>query len=59
MRIRWTSVAAADLQAISEYLKGHHPRYRDPTPTPYVVMYRVREQTVEVLRAYHAAQDQA
>jgi hypothetical protein len=30
MRIRWTS-AAADLQSISDYLKEHHPRYRDPT----------------------------
>ena len=26
-------------------------------PFPYVAVYRVREQTVEVLRVYHAAQD--
>jgi len=31
MRIRWTPAAAADLQGISDYLKDHHPRYRDPT----------------------------
>jgi toxin ParE1/3/4 len=31
MRIRWTPAAAADLQSISDYLKDHHPRYRDPT----------------------------
>jgi plasmid stabilization system protein ParE len=31
MRIRWTPAAAADLQGISDYLKEHHPRYRDPT----------------------------
>jgi plasmid stabilization system protein ParE len=26
-------------------------------PLPYVAVYRVREQTVEVLRIYHGAQD--
>jgi len=31
MRIRWTPAAAADLQNISDYLKEHHPRYRQPT----------------------------
>src|ERR1700722_7401633 len=31
MRIRWTPAAAADLQNTSDYLKEHHPRYRDPT----------------------------
>jgi toxin ParE1/3/4 len=89
MRIRWTPAAAADLQHISDYLKDHHPRYRQPTmrklyelvralrqwpqlgrigreegtreillsPLPYVAVYRVSEQSVEVLRIYHAAQD--
>jgi toxin ParE1/3/4 len=88
MRIRWTPAAAADLQGISDYLKEHHPRYRDPTmrklygsilalkkwpglgrpgreegtreilfpPSPYVAVYRVREQTIEIMRIYHAAQ---
>jgi addiction module RelE/StbE family toxin len=27
-------------------------------PTPYVAVYRVREQTIEILRIYHGAQDQ-
>jgi len=31
MRIRWTPAAAADLQHISDYLKEHHPRYRQST----------------------------
>jgi len=31
MRIRWTPAAAADLQNISDYLKEHHPHYRQPT----------------------------
>ncbi len=89
MRIRWTAAATADLQHISDYLKEHHPRYRQPTmrklyeavralkqwpqrgrigreegtrellfpPLPYVVVYRVTEQSVEVLRIYHTAQD--
>jgi toxin ParE1/3/4 len=31
MRIRWTPAAAADLQAISDYLKEHFPQHRQPT----------------------------
>jgi addiction module RelE/StbE family toxin len=89
MRIRWTPAAAADLQDISNYLKEHHPHYRQPTmqklydtiralkewpnrgrpgreegtreilfqPLPYVAVYPVTEQTIEVLRIYHGAQD--
>jgi len=89
MRIRWTPAAAADLQHISDYLKQHHPQYREPTirklydtirslkhssyrgrlgseegtreivfpPLPYVAVYRVKEQAIEVLRIYHGAQD--
>ena len=89
MRIRWTPAAAADLQSISDYLKEHHPHYRQPTmrklydairslktlpnrgrpgreegtreilfqPLPYVVVYRVTEPIIEVLRIYHSAQD--
>ena len=26
-------------------------------PAPYVAVYRVREQTIEVMRIYHASQD--
>jgi hypothetical protein len=31
MRIRWTPPAVADLQHINDYLKEHHPHYRQPT----------------------------
>ena len=89
MRIRWTPAAAADLQHINDYLKDHHPHYRQPTirklyetirslkelphrgrpgreegtreiqfpPLPYVAVYRVKEQSIEVLRIYHRAQN--
>ena len=30
MRIRWTPAAASDLQQIGDYLKDHHPHYRQP-----------------------------
>ncbi len=89
MRIRWTPAAAADLQNLSDYLKDHHPHYRQPTvrrvyaavqslkewphrgragreegtrellfpPLPYIAVYRVKGQSVEVLRIYHGAQE--
>jgi toxin ParE1/3/4 len=89
MRVRWTPAAAADLQHISDYLKQHHPLYRQPTirklydlvqglkdwpqrgrigrvegtrellfsPLPYIAVYRVTEQSVEVLRIHHTAQE--
>jgi toxin ParE1/3/4 len=89
MRIRWTPAAARDLQHVSDYLKVHHPHYRQPTlrklysaiqslkqwphrgrtgredgtrellfpPLPYVAVYRVKEQTIEVLRIHHGVQD--
>ena len=88
MRIRWTPAAAADLQHVSDYLKDHHPHYRQPTmrkvyaaiqslrewphrgrvgreegtrellfpPLPYIAVYRVKEQIIEVLRIFHGAQ---
>jgi addiction module RelE/StbE family toxin len=28
-------------------------------PLPYIAVYRVKEQSIEVLRIYHAAQDRA
>ena len=81
----------ADLQHISNYLKQHHPRYRQSTirklyaaveslrdspsrgrvgreegtrellfhPLPYIILYRLKEQTIEVLRIYHGAQDRS
>jgi toxin ParE1/3/4 len=91
MRIRWTPAAAADLQHIGDYLKEHHPRYRQPTlrklyesisglkhrpllgrpgcedgtrellfpPMPYIAIYRIRQDVIEVLRIYHTAQDRS
>jgi len=89
VHIRWTAAAAADLQHINDYLKEHHPHYRQPTvrklynairslklspnrgrpgredgtreilfpPLPYVAVYRVKEETIEVLRICHGAQN--
>ena len=91
MRIRWTPAAGADIEYINDYLKKHHPHYRQRTmrklydairslkkwpyrghpgreentrelvfaPLPYIAVYRVKEpeQTIEVLRIYHGAQD--
>ena len=89
MRIRWTPAAAADLENINDYLRLHHPRYRQPTmrnlyeavralkslphqgrpgreagtrelvfaPLPYIAVYRVAGQTIEVLRIHHGAQE--
>lgn len=89
MRIRWTPPAAADMQAISDYLKDHRPQYRQPTvrrlyeriralkdapymgkpgtiegtrellftPLPYIVVYRVSGQDIEIWRIYHTSQD--
>ena len=74
------------MQHIGDYLKEHHPHYRDPTlrkpfgairelkqrpnrgrpgrvdgtreilflPLPYVAVYRVKDESIEVLRVYHA-----
>lgn len=66
MRIRWTKVAAADMQAISDYLREHHPHY--PQPIMRNLYQRLRELksapcigrpggNIEILRIYHGAQD--
>jgi plasmid stabilization system protein ParE len=89
MRIRWTPAAATDPAAHGDYLKDHHPHYRQATmrklyktirglkdapyrgrpgreagtreilfpPMPYIAVYRVREQSIEILRIWHTAQD--
>lgn len=88
IRIRWTLSAAHDLQDINDYLRRHHPSYRQPTlrklyesirslkdspnrgrpgsepgtrelvftPLPYIAIYRVSKDAIEVLRVYHGAQ---
>ncbi|MFZ0310299.1 MAG: type II toxin-antitoxin system RelE/ParE family toxin [Candidatus Sulfotelmatobacter sp.] len=89
MRIRWTPAAAVAPQRISDYLKEHHPHYREATvrkvyaaiqslkdwphlgrvgreegtrellfpPLPYIAVYRTKDQSIEILRIYHGAQD--
>jgi plasmid stabilization system protein ParE len=69
MRIRWTPPAVKDMQGISDYLKDHHPRYRPGriegtreilfSPMPYVAVYRVHEQAIEVWRIRHTAQSRS
>jgi toxin ParE1/3/4 len=91
MRIRWTPPAAKDMQGIGDYLKDHHPHYRQPTmrklydriralkdtphigkpgriegtreilfsPMPYIAVYRVTEQTIEIWRLWHTSQNRA
>jgi addiction module RelE/StbE family toxin len=91
MLIRWTRAADADLQQINDYLKEHHPQYRQATlrklyetikglknsplrgkpgrvegtreilfpPLPYVAVYRVRPDAIEVLRIWHTARDRS
>jgi len=46
MRIRGTPAAVSDLRNI-----------RDLASLPYILVYRVKEESIEVLRIYHAAQD--
>lgn len=89
MRIRWTPLAAAHLQSISEYLKralsaipsanpaqivwqdqrlevstssrcpGRIEGTRELlfSPLPYIAVYSVRNQNIEIWRIYHAAQN--
>ena len=89
MRIRWTPAALSDMKSISDFLREHHPNYRQPTmrrlydtirslktfphrgrpgqeestrelifsPLPYIAVYRVKEESIEVLHIYHGAQD--
>lgn len=91
MRIRWTPPAVADMESIGNYLKEHHPHYRQETmrklfekirdlkiapylgragrvqgtreiffsPMPYVAVYRVHAQSIEVWRIFHTAQDRS
>lgn len=87
--VRWTPAAAADLDHINDYLRLHHPHYRQPTlrklyaairslrqspfrgrpgseegtreilfpPMPYIAVYRLTDDAIEVLRIYHGAQN--
>jgi addiction module RelE/StbE family toxin len=89
MHIRWTPPAVADLENISDYLREHHPQFRQRTlrklydkirtlkaapyvgrlgqvegtrellfaPLPYIAVYRINGDAIEVWRIYHAAQN--
>jgi toxin ParE1/3/4 len=89
MRIRWTVLAADDLESIKNYLQKHFPQFAEPTvrtiylrvrslkttpyrgrpghrsgtrelpltPLPYVVVYSVKADAVQILHIYHGAQD--
>lgn len=88
MRVRWTTLAADDLNRIREYIKKDNPsaaarvsrllldsivnlsdfplagrrgriegtRELVFSGLPYVVVYRIRTDAVEILRIYHGAQ---
>ena len=89
MRLRWTPIAADDLEAISLYLLQRHPDWAESTvrtlydairslpvmpnrgrpgdvegtrelvlpPLPYIIVYRLHRESVEVLRIWHSSQD--
>jgi toxin ParE1/3/4 len=89
MRIRWTVLAADDLESIKNYLQKHFPQFSEPTvrtiylrvrslkttpyrgrpghrsgtrelpltPLPYVVVYSVKADALQILHIYHGAQD--
>jgi toxin ParE1/3/4 len=89
MRIRWTILAADDLESIKNYLQKHFPQFAEPTvrtiylrvrslkttpyrgrpghrsgtrelpltPLPYVVVYSVKADALQILHIYHGAQD--
>ena len=91
MRLRWTSIAANDLEDIYDYLSERHPSFTKSTiqllcdavrslrrfpdrgrpgeapgtrelilsPLPYIIVYRVTPEIVEVIRIFHGAQDRS
>ena len=50
MRIRWTPPAVNDMQGISDYLKDHHPRYRQPTMRKLYEKIRALKETPHIGR---------
>jgi toxin ParE1/3/4 len=52
-----------DIRGLKQWPERGRPGREEGTreilfpPTPYVAVYRVRGQTIEVMRIYHAAQD--
>jgi len=52
-----------DILALKQWPERGRPGREEGTreilfpPTPYVAVYRVKEQTIQVIRIYHASQD--
>jgi toxin ParE1/3/4 len=89
MRLRWTPIAADDLESIFNYLSQNSPQFTQQTMRllydtarslrrfpnrgrlgkapdtrelilphlPYIIVYRVTPEIVEVVRIYHGAQE--
>jgi plasmid stabilization system protein ParE len=51
MRIRWTPPAVKDMQGISDHLKDHHPRYRQPTMRNLYEKIRALKETPRIGKA--------
>ena len=63
MRVRWTEAAAADLGRIADYLFVHAPsrapglvRFIYEAPLPWIVIYTVRDDAIDIVRLLHGAQ---
>ena len=59
MPVRWTKPAVDDLQAFTS--RGRPGRMRDTreliiSGLPFVIIYRIREASVEIIRVIHGAQ---
>lgn len=88
MRLRWTPVAASDLEDIRDYVAVQFPEFSQSTvqtiykeiqslrrfplrgrlgevegtwltPLPYIVVYRVNDDAVEVIRIWHTSQNRS
>jgi toxin ParE1/3/4 len=87
MQVRWSALAAQDLENIATYIKrdnpdaarrvaetlyaaamsldtmpargrpGRIPGTRELSRAPYIIVYRIMAEAVEILRIYHSAQN--
>ena len=61
MEIRWSIPAAEDLERICERIERDNPeaarRELVFSPLSYIVIYQIRQETVEISRVFHSAQD--
>jgi plasmid stabilization system protein ParE len=57
MDIRWTPQASSSLEHISLHISDENPEAALVlSPLPYIVVYRVKETTVEILQICHGTQ---